>query len=118
VENQTGRKIKVLRSDDGGEYTSTEFRDFYTQEGIRRQLTVPYSPQQNGVAERKNRVIVGAARSMLHDQGLYFSYGLRLAVLQCIYRTRVHIELWGARLLRRPSLGGGQMLDTFAYLCV
>jgi hypothetical protein len=72
VENQTGRKIKVLRSDNGGEYTSTEFRDFCTQEGIRRQLTVPYNPQQNGVAERKNMAIVGATRSMLHDQGLPF----------------------------------------------
>jgi transposase InsO family protein len=41
VENQTGRKIKVLRSDNGGEYTSTEFGYFCTQEGIRRQLTVP-----------------------------------------------------------------------------
>jgi transposase InsO family protein len=45
VENQTGRKIKVLRSDNGGEYTSTKFRDFCTQEGIRRRLTVPYNPQ-------------------------------------------------------------------------
>jgi len=45
VENQIGRKIKVLRSYNGGEYTSTEFRDFCTQEGIRRQLIVPYNPQ-------------------------------------------------------------------------
>ena len=51
VENQTGKKIKVLRSDNGGEYTSNEFRDFCRQEGIRRQKTVPYNPQQNGVAE-------------------------------------------------------------------
>jgi hypothetical protein len=45
VENQTGRKIKVLRSNIEDEYTSTEFRDFCTQEGIRRQLIVPYNPQ-------------------------------------------------------------------------
>jgi hypothetical protein len=44
--------------------------DFCGGEGIRRELTVPYNPQQNGVAERKNRAIVGAARAMLHDQGL------------------------------------------------
>jgi hypothetical protein len=70
VENQTGKKIKVLRSDNGGEYASTEFVDFCTQAGIRRQMIVPYNPQQNGVAERKNRAITGAARSMLHDQAL------------------------------------------------
>ena len=44
--------------------------DFCVGEGIRRELTVPYNPQQNGVAERKNKAIVGAARAMLHDQGL------------------------------------------------
>jgi hypothetical protein len=70
VENQTGKKIRVLRSDNGGEYTSKEFMDFCAGEGIRRELTVPYNPQQNGVAERKNRAIVEAARAMLHDQGL------------------------------------------------
>jgi hypothetical protein len=72
VENKTGRKIKVLRSDNGGEYTSNEFRDFCIQEGIKRQLTVPYNPQQNGVAKRKNMATVGEARSMLHDHGLPF----------------------------------------------
>jgi transposase InsO family protein len=55
VENQTGRKIKVLRSDNGGEYTSTEMRDFCGSVGIKRELIVPYNPQQNGVAERKNK---------------------------------------------------------------
>ena len=67
VENQTGRRIKVLRSDNGGEYTSKEFDAFCVQEGIERQLTIPYTPQQIAVAERKNRVIVGVTRSMLHD---------------------------------------------------
>jgi hypothetical protein len=70
VENQTVKKIKVLRSDNGGEYASNKFEDFCTQHGIHRQFTVPYNPQQNGVAERKNRAIIGAARAMLHDQDL------------------------------------------------
>ena len=70
VENQTGSKIKVLRSDNGGEYTSNEFKSFCVQAGIKRELTVPYNPQQNGVAERKNRAIVGAAKAMIHDQDL------------------------------------------------
>ena len=72
VENQTGRNIQALRSDKRGEYTSKEFDEYCRQEGIRRQLTVPYTPEQNGVAERKNRSIVGAARAMLHDQSLPF----------------------------------------------
>ena len=70
VENHTSRNIKVLRLENGGEYTKGEFVDFCTSEGIRHEFTVPYTPQQNGVAERKNKAIVGAARAMLHDQGL------------------------------------------------
>jgi hypothetical protein len=70
MENHTENKIRVLRTDNGGKYTSKEFMDFYAREGIRRELNVPYNPRQNGVAKRKNRSIVGAARAMLHDQGL------------------------------------------------
>ena len=70
MENQTRKKIRVLRTDNGGEYTSKEFMDFCIGEGVRRELTIPYNPQQNGVVERKKRSIVGATRSMLHDQGL------------------------------------------------
>eukprot|EP00253_Pinus_taeda_P014831 PITA_14831 len=70
VETQIGRKIKVLRPDNGGEYTLGEFVDFCAKAGIRREFIVPYDPQQNGVAERKNRSITGDAKAMLHDQGL------------------------------------------------
>ena len=72
VENQTWRKIRVLRLDNGGEYTSKEFDGFCRQEGIRGQLTVMYTPEHNGVAERKNMSIFGSARAMLHDQSLPF----------------------------------------------
>ena len=72
MDNQTGRKIRALRSDNGGEYTSKEFDEYCRHEGIQRQLTVPYTPEQNGVAERKNRSIVGATRALLHDQSLPF----------------------------------------------
>ena len=70
MENQIGRKIRVLRSDNGGEYTSGGLVDFYGGVGIKRKVTVPYNLQQNGVAERKNRTIVSAATAMIHDQGL------------------------------------------------
>ena len=70
VETQIGRKIKVLRSDNGGEYILGEFVDYCAEVGIKREFIVPYNPQQNGVAERKNRSIIGAAKAMLQDQGL------------------------------------------------
>ena len=70
VEKESGKQVKVLRSDNGGEFISGEFKEFCSTEGIRRELIAPHNPQQNGVAERKNRTIVGVARAMLHDQGL------------------------------------------------
>ena len=70
VEKESGKKNKALRSDNGGEYVSQEFKDFYAAEGIKQELTTPHNPQQNGVAERKNKTIVGATQEMLHDQGL------------------------------------------------
>ena len=61
-----------MRLDNEGEYTSKESDGLCIQESIMRQLTVPYTPEQNGVAERKNRSIVGVARAMLHEQPLPF----------------------------------------------
>ena len=59
--------MKDLRSENGGEYILNEFKNFCNKEGIQRELIVPHNPQQNGVAERNNRTIVGATRVMLHD---------------------------------------------------
>jgi transposase InsO family protein len=70
VENLSKRKIKKLRSDNGGEYTLNEFGIFCRDVKIKRELTTPYNPQQNGVAERKNRTIMEAIKTMIHDQYL------------------------------------------------
>jgi transposase InsO family protein len=70
VENQTKRKIKILRSDNGGEYTSKEFNSFCIEVGIKREFTTPYNPQQNGVTERKNRTIIEETKEMIHYQSL------------------------------------------------
>ena len=70
VENATRKKIKVLCSDNGGKYIDKDFTEFCAKEDIKRKWTAPYNPQQNGVAERKNRTIVGAAKAMLYDYDL------------------------------------------------
>ena len=74
VENETGLKLKCLRSDNGGEYCSNEFNDYCSKNGIRRQKTVPGTPQQNGVSERMNRTIMERARSMRLHAGLPLSF--------------------------------------------
>ncbi|KAG6475509.1 hypothetical protein ZIOFF_064731 [Zingiber officinale] len=65
TENTTEYKIKTLRTDCGGEFLSTEFTRFCENEGIERYLTAPYTPQQNGVVERRNRTVMAMARSLL-----------------------------------------------------
>jgi hypothetical protein len=74
VEKKTERKIKTVRSDNGTEYTSHYLEDFLKQEGIRHELTVEYTPQQNGVAERKNRSLVETARCLMIQSGLSASF--------------------------------------------
>lgn len=68
--NQFGFGIKALRSDREGEYTGTEFNKFLHKNGIRIQRSAPDTPQQNGVAERKNRTLVEMARCMLFNANL------------------------------------------------
>ena len=54
VENYSGANIKILRTDGGGEYTSHEFESFCVESGIQHEVTAPYTPQNNGLAERRN----------------------------------------------------------------
>ena len=70
VENQIGKKIKILRTDNGTEYESNEFNDYCREASIKRETTIVYTPEQNGVAERNNITILEAACAMLYDQGL------------------------------------------------
>ena len=58
VENQLGKHIKVIRSDQGGEYLLRDFKNYLTEHGIISQLTAPGTPQQNVVAERRNRTLL------------------------------------------------------------
>ncbi|GKB45343.1 retrotransposon protein, putative, ty1-copia subclass [Tanacetum coccineum] len=80
VELQLGKKIKALRSDRGGEYLSQEFKDYLSENGIVQNLTSPYTPQQNGVSERRNRTLLDMVRSMFNLTTLplsFWDYALR-----------------------------------------
>ncbi|GJW05325.1 zinc finger, CCHC-type containing protein [Tanacetum coccineum] len=65
IENELRTTLKMLRTDRGGEFTSNEFTQYCKENGIARQLTAPYSPQQNGVVERRNRTIISTTRCMM-----------------------------------------------------
>lgn len=70
VENQCEAKIKKFRSDNGTEYINNNFKQFFQKHGIEHQHSAPYSPQQNGLAERLNRTLLDRVRCMLIDGGV------------------------------------------------
>ena len=67
VQNQFGKGIKFFRSDNGGEFVNQVLREFFVNKGIIHETTCVGTPQQNGVAERKNRHILETARSLLFE---------------------------------------------------
>uniref|UniRef100_A0AAV1UKU7 Integrase catalytic domain-containing protein n=1 Tax=Peronospora matthiolae TaxID=2874970 RepID=A0AAV1UKU7_9STRA len=74
AETQTGKRVKYLQSDNGGEYKSDKLARFCAERGIQQRFTPPYTPQLNGVAERMNRTLVECARCMMEHAGLGKSY--------------------------------------------
>ena len=74
AEKQTGKYVQCLRSDGGGEYFSNEFSNFLKKHGIQRQFSCRYTPQQNGVAERKNRHIAEVAQALMAKKNMPHCY--------------------------------------------
>ena len=94
VEKQSGLPIKYLRTDREGEFLSNKFKAFYEDHGIHRESMAPYTPQQNGVVERKNRTVVEMARSLLKGKIFQINYGARQLRPLCIYWTFHRHELY------------------------
>ena len=70
MKTNLNKKVKIFRSDQGGEYLNNKLMSYLENEGIKQEYTVGYSPEQNGMAERKNRTLMEAARTMLEDAKL------------------------------------------------
>ena len=70
AEAKSGKKLHVLRTDRGSEFTSVEFAVYYVDQGVGQHHTTPYSPQQNGVVERQNQMVVGMDRSIIKAKGM------------------------------------------------
>ena len=83
AETQFSSKLKTLRSDGGGEYISKEFKSYLSTCGILHQLSCPYTPQQNGLVERKHRHIIETTITLLSKASLpfqFWSYAVQLAI--------------------------------------
>ena len=95
VTTGTGRRIKAIRSDCGGEYMDHRVRNWMKQKGIRHETTVPYSPQQNGVAERTNRILCESAVSMMEHAGVGRSFWAEAVSTACYLSNRIPTRVTG-----------------------
>ncbi|KAD7117288.1 hypothetical protein E3N88_04556 [Mikania micrantha] len=112
VENEVGIKLKMLRTDRGGEFTSNEFTQFCRDNGIARQLTAPYSSQQNNVVERRNRTMLSTTRSMLKAMSTTRTiYVLNRVPTKALTDCTPYEALKG----RKPNLGSLRIFGCIAY---
>ncbi|MCO5548434.1 hypothetical protein L7F22_001890 [Adiantum nelumboides] len=121
VENETGCKVQTLRTDRGGEYMSGAFKDFLGKKGIKHQCTMPYTPQQNGVAERKNRSLMEMARCMLKAKSLPHKLWMEAVACaahvlnRCPTRALKTITPYESWYDRKPSVSYLRVFGCLAY---
>ncbi|KAJ9542569.1 hypothetical protein OSB04_029075 [Centaurea solstitialis] len=87
VENQVNLRVKVIRSDNGTEFKNADLNSFCEEKGIERQFIAPRTPQQNGVAERRNRTLIEAARTMLADSKLPITFWAEASKAVRVFNT-------------------------------
>ncbi|CAJ2646460.1 unnamed protein product [Trifolium pratense] len=121
VENQCSKRIKILRTDGGGEYTSRRFESFCEENGIEHEVTAPYTPQHNGLAERRNKTILDMARCMVKHRNLPKSFWGE-AVSTAVYvlnrcptkklKDKVPEEVWSGK---KPSVSHFRVFGALCY---
>ena len=108
-----GKKIKCLRTNNGGEFCIQEFNAFYSQEGIQRQKTVVYTPQHNNVVERTNKPLVERMKVMLKTTRLSKTFQVKATKTTCYIINRYPLtaiemktpmEMWTGKLVNYSSL--------------
>ncbi|CAI7879758.1 unnamed protein product [Closterium sp. NIES-53] len=116
AERQSGKKLKVLRTDNGAEFVSAEFNTYLKSKGIRRQLTVPYTPQHNSIAERVNRSLLEGMRSLLADSNLTLHYWGDALGMECWLKNRLPTK--GLAAYITPHEAFYKRKPNLEFLCV
>ena len=123
AENQTSMRVKTLRCDNGGEYTSGSMAKFCAERGILQKFTPPYTPQLNGVAERMNRTLVECGRCMLEHAGLPKSYWGEAVMTATFLRNRCPTRTVGYNMSpyqvwtgKKPLLANLRVFGCHAYV--
>nr|GEU59825.1 putative ribonuclease H-like domain-containing protein [Tanacetum cinerariifolium] len=115
LENQLSLKVKVIRSDNGIEFKNSDLNLFCGIKGIKREFSVPRTPQQNGIAERKNRTLIEAARTMVADLLLPIPFSAEAVNTTCYVQNRVNLK---GRLMKDFWLDTLLIVKPLEYLTV
>jgi hypothetical protein len=99
AQNEFGLRIKKIRSDNGLEYNNSQIEGFLEEEGIKHEFSSPYTPQQNGVVERKNRTILDMARTMLDEYKTPDRFCMEAINTACYSINRLYLH----RILKKTS---------------
>nr|GEY95250.1 hypothetical protein [Tanacetum cinerariifolium] len=89
IENQIDHKVKTIRCDNGAEFKNRIMNEFCEMKGIRREFCVARTPRKNGVAERKNRTLIKATRTMLVDSKFLTTFWAEAVNIACYVQNRV-----------------------------
>ena len=105
MKKNTRRKIKILRSDNGGEYTRDSFLQLCRNEGIKRYFTIREIPQQNRVAKKMNKNLMEKVHCMLPNAGLSKSFWVEALAYACHLVNRLSSSVIGGKTLLKVWLG-------------
>jgi transposase InsO family protein len=99
AQNEFGLRIKKIRSDNGTEFKNSQIEGFLEEEGIKHEFSSPYTPQQNGVVERKNRTLLNMARTMLDEYKTPDQFWAETINTACYSINRLYLH----RILKKTS---------------
>jgi transposase InsO family protein len=99
AQNEFDLRIKKIRSDNGTEFKSSQIEGFLEEEGIKHEFSSPYTPQQNGVVERKNRTLLDMARTMLDEYKTSDRFWAEAVNTACYAINRLYLH----RILKKTS---------------
>nr|GEX02285.1 hypothetical protein [Tanacetum cinerariifolium] len=111
IKNQLSLKVKIIKSDNKTKFKNNDLNQFCGMKGIKREISVPRTPQQNGITERKNRTLIEAARTMLKDSLLPIPFWAETVNTACYVQNRVLVTKpqnktpYELLLGRTPSIG-------------
>lgn len=119
VTNECGKSIKSLRTDNGCEYLSNEFQIYLKSKGIHHELTIPHSPQQNGIAERMNRILLESTCSMILQTGVSKKFEVKTAAyihnqtpITFFHNSKTPYEMW---YKRKPDISNLHVFGCISY---